>query len=51
MIQYIIVILIGIVTVIYVLHKLFRCFFDKKYRVDKCENCSGCVLKSKKEDE
>lgn len=45
--QYIIVILIGIAVVIYILRKLFKCFFDKSARDNKCASCPGCILKPK----
>lgn len=47
MLQYIIVLLIGIAVVIYILNKLFRCFFDKKHRSNHCDSCPGCILNPK----
>lgn len=47
MLQYIIVIIIGIAVVIYFLNKLFKCFSNKEIRKNQCEDCPGCILHPK----
>lgn len=46
LIQYFIVILIGIAILIYLIYK-FRCFFSKKTRKSRCDDCPGCILHPK----
>ncbi|MDR2691527.1 MAG: FeoB-associated Cys-rich membrane protein [Dysgonamonadaceae bacterium] len=49
MLQYIIVILIGIAVVAFVVKRIYKVFFQKSRSAGLCSDCPGCALnKSRK---
>jgi hypothetical protein len=46
MLQYIVVILIGIAVVAFVVKGIYKTCFKKNGSVNPCDNCSGCTLKN-----
>ena len=49
MLQYIIVILIGIVAVAFAVKKIYKVFFQKNRSAGLCGDCPGCVLNKSRE--
>jgi uncharacterized protein YneF (UPF0154 family) len=42
MLQYIIVLIIGIAVVIFVAKRIYQTFFQKNKPAGPCDNCPGC---------
>lgn len=45
MLQYLIVIIIGIVVIAFVAKRIYRIFFQKDKPAGPCDNCPGCALR------